>query len=98
MEIVGEQRADTIDERLHAERLGPKPMRKVTSLPDGAFVLIGGDPWLVRNGELLRWTPGGYAERRPAAGRAAALTPLAVLPALEAGWNGVVPFLHPSAS
>src|SRR3954467_15168860 len=29
-------------------------------LPDGAFVLHDGAPWLVRAGELLRWTPAGY--------------------------------------
>jgi hypothetical protein len=95
--LVGESRADAIDERLHAERLGPKPQRPVASLPDGAFVLRDGDPWLVLGGELLRWSPSGYAERRPADGRASVLTPVSVLPVLELGWNGVVPFLHPSS-
>jgi len=98
MKVVGEKRADAIDERLHAERLGPKPERNVATLPDGAFVLMGDKPWLVLGGDILRWTPGGYTNRFPAAGRAAQLlTPLSVLPALESGRNGVVPFLHPSA-
>ena len=97
MELVGETRAGAIDERLHAERLGTKPTRDVASLPDGTFVLIGGEPWLVLGEELLRWTPGGYAERRPATGRARLLTPPSALPVLATGWNGVVPFLHPSA-
>ena len=97
MELVGEKRADAIDERLHAERLGPEPEREIDSLPDGAFVLVGDSPWLVLGSELLRWTPGGYTERKPATGRARLLTPLAVLPPLESGWNGVVPFVHPSA-
>jgi len=97
MELVGETRADDVDERLHAERLGEKPERALASLPDGAFVLRDGEPWLVLGGELLRWTPGGYAERRPATGRATLLTPPSVLPVLASGWNGVVPFLHPSA-
>lgn len=96
MELVGERRADAIDERLHAERLGPKPKRDVASLPDGTFVLVHGDPWLVLGGELRRWTPGGYSERRPAAGRAELLTPPTVLAVLASGWNGVVPRLHPS--
>jgi hypothetical protein len=95
--LVGESRADAIDERLHAERLGTKPQRATASLPDGAFVLRDADPWLVLGGELLRWSPGGYAERRPADGQASLLTPLSVLPVLESGWNGVVPFLHPSS-
>jgi hypothetical protein len=97
MELVGEKRADDIDARLHAERLGPKPTRAVASLPDGAFVLVDGEPWLVLAGELRRWTPGGYAERQPAAGRASLVTPRSVLPVLESGWNGAVPFVHPSA-
>jgi len=97
MELVGKRRADAVDERLHAERLGPKPVREVAGLPDGAFVLVGEEPWLVLGGELLRWTPGGYRERVPANGRAALLTPPTSLLALASGWNGAVPFLHPSS-
>jgi hypothetical protein len=97
MDLVGEKRADDIDERLHAERLGPKPKREIASLPDGAFVLVDSDPWLVLDGELRRWTPGGYTERQPAAGRAPLVTPLTVLPVLASDWHGLVPFLHPSA-
>lgn len=97
LEIVGEKRADAIDERLHAERLAPKPEREITSLPDGAFVLLDGAAWLVLGGELRRWAPGGYTARQPATGRAPLLTPVTVLPVLDSGWDGVVPFLHPSA-
>lgn len=97
MELVGEKRADAIDERLHEERLGAKPARDVASLPVGAFILADNDPWLVLDGELRRWTPGGYAERRPARGQAQLLTPPTLLAVLESGWNGAVPFLHPSA-
>ncbi len=97
MELVGETRAGDIDERLHTERLGPKPTRAVAGLPDGVFVLVDDEPWLVLRSELVRWTPAGYRERRAATGRAPVLTPLAVLRALESGWDGVVPFIHPSA-
>ena len=97
MELVGETRADDVDVRLHAERLGAKPTRAVSGLPNGAFVLVDGDPWLVLDGQLLRWTLGGYTERRPATGRAALITPPTSLAALESGWSGLVPFLHPSA-
>ena len=92
MELVGEKRADAIDERLHAERLGPKPTRTVTSLPDGAFVLVDDAPWLVLGGELRRWTPSGYTTRQAAVGRALVLTPPLVVRVLEKGWDGVVPF------
>ena len=96
MELVGESRADDLDVRLHAERLGPRPEGKVAGLPDGAFVLRDRAPWLVRCGELVRWTPAGYTDRTRAAGRAILLTPALVLPVLASGWNGTVPFLHPS--
>jgi hypothetical protein len=95
--LVGESRADAIDERLHAERLGPRPQRVIASLPDGTFVLRDGEPWLALGEELLRWSPRGYGERRPATGRASVLTPVSVLAVLESGWNGLVPFLHPSS-
>lgn len=87
--------AEELDDRLHAERLGPKPERDVASLPDGAFALVDDEPWLVLGAELLRWTPAGYAERRPAAGRAVLLTPATSVRVLEAGWRGSEPFLHP---
>jgi hypothetical protein len=89
--------ADELDSRLHAERLRPRPEREVGTLPDGAFVLVEDAQWLVLDGQLLRWTPGGYTDRRPAAGRAAVLTPPTSLRVLEAGWSGSVPLLHPSA-
>jgi hypothetical protein len=95
-DLVGESGADAIDERLHEERLGPKPERAAASLPDGTFVLQDRESWLVLGGELLRWTPSGYAARRPATGRAVVLTPLSVLNVLESGWSGLVPFIHPS--
>ena len=97
MELVGERRADDADERLHAERLGPRTDASVEDLPDGAFVLVDGAAWLVLGDELRRWTPGGYTERRERGGRAAVVTPATSLSALRAGWDGVVPFLHPSA-
>jgi hypothetical protein len=90
-------RADAIDARLHDERLGPRREREVDELPDGAFVLRGGQPWLVLGDELLGWTPGGYGERvvRPT-GRTTVLTPPSLLEVLRAGWSGDVPLLHPS--
>jgi hypothetical protein len=94
----GAPRAGEMDDVLHAERLGPRPERPLRGLPDGVFVLIDGAPWLVLGGEALRWTPGGYAERRPPpSGRLPVLTPASTVEVLRAGWDGVVPFLHPSA-
>jgi hypothetical protein len=95
LEIVGEPGADAIDARLHAERF---THHRAHNLPDGAFVLQDGEPWLVRGDRLLRWTPAGYAERavRPP-GPATVITPPSLLAVLRSGWRGVVPLLHGSS-
>ena len=89
--------ADAIDLRLHGERLAGHHEVRFADLPDGAFVLHEDEPWLVLGGELLRWTPGVYAERaaRPV-GRADAITPPSLVAVLRGGWQGAVPLLHPS--
>ena len=97
MSLVGETRADAIDERLHSERLGPYREGRVDELPDGAFVLMEDKAWLVLGSELLQWMPGGYAERRERPGGSATIvTPPSSIEVLRAGWHGAVPFLHPS--
>ena len=96
LEIVGERRADDVDERLHAERTGPRP--RASDLPEGAFVVRDDEPWLVLGDDLLRWTPGGYTDRVARPNRSmSVVTPRTTLEVLRAGWNGAVPFLHPSA-
>jgi hypothetical protein len=94
LELVDAPGADAIDERLHGERFA---RHAADGLPDGAFVERDGEAWLVRGAELLRWTPAGYADRieRPA-GRATVITPPTLVAVLRAGWDGVVPLLHPT--
>ena len=66
-------------------------------LPDGAFVLHDGEPWLVLGAGLLHWTTAGYDRRAPRpGGRARAITPPSLMGVLRAGWDGAVPLLHPS--
>jgi hypothetical protein len=90
--------ADELDERLHAER-GRLHESKLDELPDGAFVVLDGEPWLVLGSELLRWTPGGYSERRPRlSGRVDTVTPPTSLYVLGSGWRGSVPFVHSGES
>jgi len=102
-EILGPASADELDARLHAERLDGGGGRRLhetplDDLPDGAFVLRDGEPWLVLGDALLRWTPSGYAERSPRpGGRAELLTPPSLVALLRTERRPLVPLLHPSA-
>jgi hypothetical protein len=94
--LTGESRADELDARLHAER-GLQHDAELGELPDGAFVVLEREPWLVLDSELLRWTPGGYSERRPRfSGRADVVTPPTSVQVLKAGWSGSLPLVHPN--
>jgi hypothetical protein len=94
----GQSGADAIDAQLHAERQRHS-RAPFGELPDGAFVLERDAPLLVLGAELLRWTPSGYAERRarPTREMAVVITPPSLVAVLQAGWDGAVPLLHPSA-
>jgi hypothetical protein len=101
----GQRGADAIDLQLHAERITPGTRAQrhheapLDELPDGAFVVRGGEPWLVLGSRLLRWTPAGYDERRarPRRERASVITPPSLLAVLRSGWEPIVPLVHPSA-
>jgi hypothetical protein len=101
----GQIGADAIDLQLHGERVvpGTRAQRhhaaRSGDLPDGTFVARGDEPWLVLGSQLLRWTPAGYAERRPRPRGAAAtvITPPSLVAVLRAGWSPIVPLVHPSA-
>jgi hypothetical protein len=98
--------ADAIDAQLHAERVDPVTrshrvhVEPFESLPDGAFVLLDETPYVVVGRRLFRWTPAGYVgrEQRPARGRATVVTPPSLVEVLRAGWDPVVPMLHPTAN
>jgi hypothetical protein len=102
----GQRGAEAMDEQLHRERVEPGTREQrlhramLDELPDGAFVLESGEPYLVHGARLLRWTPGGYGEYRPrpAGAGAVVITPPSLVEVLRAGWEPLVPLLHPSAS
>ncbi|MFL5960835.1 MAG: hypothetical protein ACJ75G_11280 [Gaiellaceae bacterium] len=103
--LTGAAGADELDRRLQAERMGADVAdrrlheRRLQDLPDGAFVLLEGAAYLVLGTALLRWTPGGYADRRRRPrGRAEVVTPPTSLRVLASGWTGSVPLLHPSVN
>ena len=95
--LVGETRADAIDERLHRERIAPYRQALLGDLPDGVFVLRGGEPWLVLGPQLRRWTPAGYTDALARPRRGLVVTPPSLVDVLRSGWSGAVPLLHPSA-
>jgi hypothetical protein len=96
--------ADEIDRRLHAERLAPDRSKRayrssLNKLPDGVFVHHadwGEDAYFVRGGDLLAWSPAGYARRmsRPKKAEVLVLTPASTVAAIRAGY---VPEVHASA-
>jgi hypothetical protein len=92
-----------MDARLHEERVDESRSHRLhgavlDELPDGAFVLRDGEPWLVRGAELLRWTPAGYRDRAPRAGNARLITPPSLVDVLRAGWRSELPLVHPTAA
>ena len=101
----GQTGADGIDAQLHSERLAPGGRERrfhaarFPELPDGAFVLDGGQPSLVLGTRLLTWSPAGYtySRARPRSAEAVVITPPSLLAMLSSGWSPVVPLLHPSA-
>ena len=95
--ISGAEGADEVDARLHSERLADRRPTLPDALPDGAFVLRDGEPFLVLGDALLRWTAAGYTERVARRGNTLLVTPPMLVELLRAGWQGDVPFLHPSA-
>ena len=104
-ELHDESGADTIDARLHGERIDAATRERrfhaasFDEAQDGSFVLHGGAPKLVLGDALLPWSFGGYGarERRPS-GQATLITPPSLAAVLRASWEpATVPFLHPSA-
>lgn len=57
-----------IDSVLHAARLNGKSKRmyraQCSTLPDGTFIVLEDQPWLVRGNRMHRWSNKGYVEVR----------------------------------
>ena len=92
--------ADEMDLVLHRARFDRMKGKftyetALKSLPDGCFVEIDGQPWLVWREALLLWTPEGYARRefRPADLKVSVLTPQ---PIVECFREGYKPEIHNS--
>jgi hypothetical protein len=95
--ITGFRGADAIDLALEEQRTGAHRRVTVAKLPEGTFVVVDGEPHLVVDGTVRRWSPGGYGPALPAPRTAALITPQLLVSVLAEGWEPLVPFLHPSA-
>ena len=103
----GQVGADAIDAQLHTERLSQGTTDRLLheaqldELPDGAYVVHEGAPWVVSDAFLLRWTAGGYTERvpTPAGRRTVVITPPSLVAVLRDGWDpGCTPPAHVGTS
>ena len=102
---LGRPAADSIDNRLHEERVGPGRSKRtfranIDDLPDGVFVTMGQEddrPYLLWDGHLLAWSPGGYTSGcpSPAGEEVIVLTPASTVAAIRAGYR---PEVHRSAT
>jgi hypothetical protein len=96
--------ADEMDDRLHAERVNPDRSKRshagrLQDLPDGVLVTLpanADEAWLVWQGRILKWSPGGYTERRPRPKNLTVrlLTPPSTAAVIRVGYT---PEIHASA-
>ena len=84
---------DEIDKILHHERMnedGSKKMYKTNTrlLPNGTFISIDNSPYLIANGHMYLWTPGGYTKKQnlPARDEVNVLTPKSIVNVFHAGY------------
>jgi hypothetical protein len=94
--------ADAMDAVLHAQRRS-RPFVKRTwraelaSLPDGAYIAVDGQAWLVLGNVLRGWSPDRYVATipRPTASQVTVLTPASIVAVLRAGYP---PAIHPTGT
>lgn len=92
-------RAPEIDAVLHTARTTRARQQlhhqhAARDLPDGAFILLGDQPHLVREGAAHPWSAGSYGTARTLpAGPVTVLTPAPLIRVMAAGWR---PCLDPA--
>jgi len=89
-----------IDEIIHEERINMEQEKvtykeKISMLPDGTFILIDQEAFLVMGKKMYRWTEYGYEKEieLPGKGTVTVLTPKSIVNTLRAGY---VPQIHSS--
>ncbi len=89
-----------IDQVLHQERIGPDKSKIIfrensDRIPNGSFVSIDNEAYLVFNREIFRWTPFGYEKSiaLPDKTRLDVLTPKSIVNMFRAGYEpGITKF------
>jgi hypothetical protein len=82
-----------IDEIIHRERIDSAKkkvmhQRNISDIPNGTFILMNEDPYLLYNGRLHRWTPFGYENSIDVTDTTilTILTPNSIVNAIQAGY------------
>jgi hypothetical protein len=82
------------DRVIHLERIGGemekiKHFRSATTLPNGSFISLEGQPYLVHNAGCYRWSPFGYEDAiaLPDVDQIEVLTPNSIVNAFQAGYD-----------
>jgi hypothetical protein len=84
---------DAMDQVLHTERLNSDGTQRTFTtscdlLPDGAFVTIADEPWVVVGSAVHHWSPTGYDTSIPRpTGDVNVLTPACTIDVLRAGFT-----------
>lgn len=94
--------ADEIDKVLHENRLDSRKRKltysaRLSSLPDGCFVQIDTDCYLILAGALFLWSPEGYVSKREH-GTPSVVTVLTPEPMVACLRHGYRPEIHWSVS
>jgi hypothetical protein len=84
--VHGPAKAPGMDARLHAERLGPRPLVGASAVPDGTFVGDARACWRVHGGRGRLWSWDGYAEPVELAPSLPLLTPSSIVRLLDGGY------------
>ena len=91
----GELKAVEMDAVLHRARLGERGWQACEALPDGVFVRVAGQSFLLLGARMLPYEPAGYgAAVERVRGRVEVLTPAPTVAVLRAGYR---PVLHGTA-
>ena len=82
-----------IDKIIHSERIASDRSKityvdNIANLPDGSFILHKEQPYLIREGLMYLWSPGGYSDGLPVAEKieVIVLTPRSMVRMFTAGY------------